>query len=233
MISESTVLGPSNTSVPECNHGGLATTAATQEVRRHRAVPIVAALALSAAGAYVLYQRIGTTAQANVVEFTPNLAGGFLAVGMTEQHAGFIVLSALDRENVDVEARHYTNAVAGDFTVAEVRTAKSTWQMRLRRPVVVLVSGDGIVEPTPVDWAQNDFALVRDGADCGHAGHGNRHRCGAPFADLLDIVSDERLSPVPAAVRRFLAPYARPRGERVDRPDSNVDIPAASAGHSG
>lgn len=233
MISDSIVFGQSTASDPGCDDGRLAVAAVTNEVRRHRVVPIVVALALSVAGAYVLYQRIGTTAQANVVEFTPNLAGGFLAVGMTEQHAGFIVLSALDRENVDVEARHYTNAVAGDFTVAEVRTAKSTWQMRLRRPVVVLVSGDGIVEPTPVDWAQNDFALVRDGADCGHAGHGNRHRCGAPFADLFDIVSDERLTTVPAAVRHFLTPYARPREGRVGRPDSKVHVPAASAGRSG
>ncbi len=37
--------------------------------------------------AYAAYERIGTTANADTVEFTQNLAGGFLAVGMTEDLA--------------------------------------------------------------------------------------------------------------------------------------------------
>lgn len=233
MTSQSTGIDPSNAIVPECDHGELAAAAATREVGRPRMVSILAALALSAAGSYVLYQRIGTTAQANVVEFTPNLAGGFLAVGMTDEDPGFIVLSALDHESVEVNAEHYTNAVAGDCTVVDIRTPQTTWHRRLRMPMIVLVDDHGSAESFPVHWSLAEFALIRDGADCGHADHGHRHRCGAPFADLFDIVSDERLSSVPAGVRRFLTPYARPREGRVGRPDSNVNVPAASAGHSG
>ncbi len=72
----------------------------SQEVmHRRRISPIMKTLIASVVFAVVFaaFQRIGTTANADVVEYTRNLAGGFLAVGMTEDQPGFIALSALDQ----------------------------------------------------------------------------------------------------------------------------------------
>lgn len=202
-------------------------------VGRHRTVRIVATAAAIVAATYVSYQRFGTSAQANEVEFTANLSGGFLAVGMTNDHPGFIVLSALDREAVDVRADRYANAVAGDFTVAEVCTPQTAWHRRLRGPVVVVVGEKGDTKEFAVDWSVAEFTLIRDGADCTRAHVGKHHRCGAPFADLFDLIADERLSRVPPEVREFLAPHARPRGTAVDPVHSVKDARAVSAGLGG
>ena len=201
--------------------------------RTRRSIRVVAVLASVVAIAYVLYQRVGTTAQADLIEFTPNLAGGFLAVGMTDTTPGFILLSSLDRESVDVSATHYRNAVAGDFTVAEVRTQQASWHRRLRGPVVVVVESNGGAKEFPIDWSVAEFRLVRDGADCAHPHIGARHRCGAPFADLFDLIADGRLSGAPHEVRRFLAPHARPRDAHTDRAQSNENARAVSAGLGG
>lgn len=177
-------------------------------VRTYRAARFVAVMALAFTAGFALYQRVGTTAQVDLVEFSPNTAGGFLAVGMTEESPGFVVLSALNREAVDVWADQYRNAVAGGYTIVHVRTPQSTWRRRLRGPVVVLVSDEGTVRALSVDWSVAEFARIRDGADCGHAGAGQQRRCGAPFADFHDMVVDGRLERVPAEVREFLAPHA-------------------------
>lgn len=206
---------------------------ATPPARRHRTARRAGGLALLVAVTYVLYQRIGTTAQADEIEFTTNLAGGFLAVGMTDTAPGFIVLSALDREHVDVDARCYSNAIAGDFTIAEVRTPQMTWRGRLRGPVVVLVDANGVAQEFAIGWSAAQFALVRDEADCDHGHIGKRHRCGAPFADLFDLVADGRLGQVLPQVRQFLAPYARPRDGHTERVQSNENARATLAGLGG
>lgn len=200
---------------------------------KHRTVRMVATVAAVVAATYVSYQRIGTSAQANLVEFTSNLAGGFVAIGMTAENPGFVVLSALDPEAVDVRADHYANRIAGDFTVAEVRTPRTTWHRRLRGPVVVVVGENGVAEASAVDWSLAEFKLMREGADCAHASVGRHRRCGAPFADLFDLVEDGRLGRVPPEVRRFLATYARRRENRTASDTSNENARAVSAGLGG
>ena len=54
---------------------------------RWRPIPVTLFLSVIAMMAYAAYERIGTTANADTVEFTQTLAGGFLAVGMTEDLA--------------------------------------------------------------------------------------------------------------------------------------------------
>lgn len=233
MSSESTLLDGADASAAGRGSGGPTTPGTTPATKKHRAVRFVATLALVVAAPYVLYQRVGTTAQANEIEFTTNLAGGFLAIGMTDKSPGFVVLSALDREAVDVRADHYANAVAGDFTVAEVRTPQTTWHRRLRGPIVVVVGEDGFAEEFAVDWSVAEFSLIRNGADCSHAHVGKLHRCGAPFADLFDLVVDGRLAGVPAQVREFLAPYVRPREDHTGRVQTIENARAALAGLDG
>ncbi len=191
---------------------------ATRRGGLHRTIGVTVSLALLVIIADAGYQRAGTTAQANMIEFTQNLAGGFLAVGMTEQYPGFVVLSSLDSEKVDVDAVRYRNWIAGDYTVVTVQTATAVWQKRLRGPVVVLVSAEGGVASAPVDWSWSDLKTIREEADCANPDHGGPHRCGAPFADIFDIVSQKRLPSVPAPVHRFLAPFARPRVVRAKQP---------------
>lgn len=180
-----------------------------EAVERRRVNPITITLAISVAvaGGYATYQRVGTTANANTVEYTPNLAGGFLAVGMTEDQPGFIVLSTLDQGKVDVNATQTSNRVAGTHTVVEVQTPLGTHRTRLRGPQIILVTEHGAVEGYPVDWTVDEFNAVREAADCSHAAAVKKQRCGAPLADLQEAFAAWPAGRVPDRVRTFLAPF--------------------------
>lgn len=157
--------------------------------------------------AYVGFQRIGTTANADSVEFTRNLAGGFLAVGMTEDQPGFIVLSALDQEQVDVSAAQTKNRLAGTHTVVEVETPIGTTRTRLRGPQVILISEEGVVVRQDVSWTVAEFNVLREAADCSHEAATKKHRCGAPFADLQEVFAEWPCDRVPERVRAFVEPF--------------------------
>ncbi len=177
-----------------------------EATRRHRRSPIAITLVASFlfAGGYAAFQRIGTTANANVVEFTRNLAGGFLAVGMTKDQPGFIALSALDQDEVDVNAVRASNLLAGTHTVVEVQTPQGTTRTRLRGPQVILVTAQGDVETYPVDWTWEEFNTLRDAADCSRAAAVKKHRCGVPFTDLRLALTRWSNDRVPDPVRAFL-----------------------------
>lgn len=102
----------------------------------HRWRPIPVTLFVSVIGmtVYATYERLGTTANADSVELTDNLAGGFLAIGMTEDQPGFMMLSALDHEKVEVNAVQAANRVSGTHTLVEVRTPRGMTDIRLRGP---------------------------------------------------------------------------------------------------
>lgn len=193
---------------------------------KHQTIRIVAMVATVLAATYILYQRLGTSAQASEIEFMVNLSGGFLAVGMTDADPGFVVLSALDREQVAVRADHYANVLSGDFTVAEVRTPRTTWHRRLRGPVVVVVDQKGVAEEVPVDWSLAEFTMIRSEVDCGRKRVERRHRCGAPFAELFDLVEDGQVARVPKLVREFLVPFAAPRKTTVNRNERQNHVAA-------
>ena len=172
-----------------------------------RPIPITLVLSLMALTAYATYQRLGTTANADSVEYTRNLAGGFLAVGMTQDQPGFMVLSALDREKVDVNATQAVNRVAGTHTVVEVRTAHDTKRVRLRSPVLIVVSEDGAIERHHVIWTVAEFNALREAADCSHEAAVKKRRCGAPFTDLQEAFAKWSGDRVPKGVHAFLAPF--------------------------
>lgn len=176
--------------------------------RRLGPIPVTLALACAIGGGYVAYQRVGTTANANVVEFTRNLADGFVAVGSTKDQPGFVVLSAVNQPLVDITTDLVSNRLAGTHTVVGVQTRQSEWRKRLRGPQLVLIDKDGRIDASPVDWSLADFAAIRKGIDCDHEGGGNSKRCGAPFTDLHEFFADWDKQRVPEEARRFLAPFA-------------------------
>jgi len=176
---------------------------------RRRISPITKTLVASImfAGVYAAFQRIGTTANADVVEYTRNLSGGFLAVGMTEDQPGFIALSALDQDVVDVNAAQTRNNLAGTHTIVEVQTPHGTNRVRLRGPQVILVTDRGAVESFNVDWTVNEFNALREAADCSHESAIKKRRCGQPFADLQEAFAKWPRRRVPDSVRNFLEPF--------------------------
>ncbi len=181
---------------------------------------IVSLLALGAA--YTAFQRFGTTANADLVEFTPNLAGGFLAIGMTEHQPGFVVLSALDQEKVIVTAQQSVNRLAGTHTVVRVTTPTASCRKRLRGPIAVIVSDDGSLTALPVDWSAGDFQSIRQVVDCAHGAGKKVHRCGAPFADLSDLMSRWPGPHVPEQVTTFLTAHQSANSRARPGPKTNV-----------
>lgn len=177
------------------------------ERRRISPIAITALASVAFAGVYSAYHRIGTTANADSVEYTLNLAGGFLAVGMTEDQPGFLVLSALDQEEVDVSTAQKINLLAGTHTVVALRTPRGMTRTRLRGPQVMLVTKEGGVEKHAVDWTVDEFNALRAAADCSYEAAAKKHRCGAPFTDLQEAFADWPAERVPDRVLAFLAPF--------------------------
>lgn len=174
---------------------------------RRRILIEIGVLGALAAG-YTGYQRIGTVANADRVEFTPNLSGGFMALGMTSDQPGVLVLSAMDRGAVDVRAVQSVNPLAGRSTTVTVETPTGRWSRRLRGPEVVLINEAGAVDAVAVDWPLSDFASIREQTDCSYASKTHRARCGRPFADLQEMLATWPAGRVPRAVSTFLTPYA-------------------------
>ena len=187
-----------------------------ESMPRRRTGPItkMAIASIVFAGVYAGFQRIGTTANADLVEYTRNLAGGFLALGMTDDQPGFIALSAMDQDEVDVNAVQTRNGLAGTHTVVEVETPRGTTRTRLRGPRVILVTEQGDVETYAVDWTVKEFNALRAAADCSHAAALRKNRCGAPFTDLQEALAKWPVHRVPDRVRAFLAPFESRRSRR-------------------
>ena len=181
---------------------------------RWRPIPVTLLLGVAVVVVYAAYQRVGTSANADSVEYTQNLAGGFLAVGMTEDQPGFIVLSVLDQEKVEANAVQTINPVAGTHTVVELQTPRGTTRTRLRGPQVILVSEDGVVETHAVQWTVDEFNALREAADCSHEAAIKKHRCGAPFTDLQEAFAKWPRDRVPDRVHTFLEPFKDHRAHK-------------------
>jgi len=176
---------------------------------RQRINPVLATLVASLliGLAYGAVERVGTHANVDEIEFTTNIAGGFLAVGFAGDQPGFVLLSQLDREKVNVSADLMNSIAAGSHSRVEIQTSQQLWQARLRAPLVIIVREDGSVVDENVGWDTKEFSKIRTASDCLHAGSGGPKRCGAPFADLHDLVSAGELTNVSEEVRAFLGQY--------------------------
>ena len=171
---------------------------------RPNRVWLALAVCVGVAAAYAAFERIGTHANASTIEFMTNFGGGFLAIGMSDDQPGFIVLSALEQEQVRVSAEQVSGVAAGTYTLVEVQTLHQRWESRLRDPQAIVIREDGTVVANRVEWGIEDFERIRTDTDCSHERTSGKHRCGAPFADLFDLVSADRLADVPDDVRVFL-----------------------------
>ncbi len=175
------------------------------QTARRRPLPLLLAAGGLLVG-YCGFERISTRANADKIEFSTNYGGGFLAVGKTESQPGFIVLSALDQEQVDVSAQQSRSMTTGTHTMIEIRTPRERWLTRLRKPQVIIVAADGTISARSVGWSIADFAAIEVALDCEHPTPSGRHRCGAPFANLQEIVLAGRLQ-APDAARGFLKQF--------------------------
>lgn len=170
-----------------------------------RAGLIAVATSLALAGAYIAYQRIGTTANVDTLTFVEDYAGGLIAVGMTDQQPGLIALSDLDRTDLRVEADRVEQGPAGRHTRVRVITPHARWQKRLRGPRIVLIDSRGGISSIPVEWTHADFVHVLDGLDCGPCPNKKTRACGQAFANLYETLQSWPGHRVPAEVRRFLS----------------------------
>lgn len=133
---------------------------------------------------------------------------------MTEDQPGFMVLSELDRDKVEVNATRIANHVVGTHTVVDIQTPGDAASIRLRGPQIVLVSEEGSVERHDVDWTVAEFNELREAADCAHEAAVKKHRCGAPFTDLQEAFAKWPRGRVPDRVRAFLEPFKNHRAHK-------------------
>lgn len=129
----------------------LAHVRAARQLWRHPS-PFTLLNGAVAAAAYAAFERIGTRANADTVEFTTNFGGGFLAIGMTDDQSGFIVPSILDPEQVVVSAEQVRGVAPGTHTLVEVRTPRQRWSAWLRDPEVIMAGEQGTVAVHRVEW---------------------------------------------------------------------------------
>jgi len=99
-----------------------------------------AAEVLPVAVVYVAYQRIGTTANADLIAlFEDSASSGYVAISMTDTQPGFVLLSVPEKDKVSVSSRVYSNRLTGRFTLVDVQTPAGGQLIRLRGSQVLLV----------------------------------------------------------------------------------------------
>jgi hypothetical protein len=196
---------------PEMND--LATTCARPTAagasRKSSLPAIIVAIALLAGG-YIAYQRVGTRANANVIEFNPNIAGGFLAVGMTDEEPGFILLSTLHQDRVTVDAEQYENALSGTYTTLEITTPTGQTRLRLRDPEIIVIDESGEPRAFSVEWTLSDFHAVSSAVSSAvacedHNDHaGQPVPCGQPFLAFRRFLNTGSAPSVPDELHSLL-----------------------------
>lgn len=192
-------------------------TSLTLQHRLWRPIPITLILATAVCFIYSAYQRFGTTANANIIEITQNIGGGFFALGRTEDQPGFVVLSEIDQDHAIVNANQSVNVLAGTHTLVTIELEGKQWNQRLRTPIVILIDKNAHVEYFPIDWTLEDFSEMQHAVDCSHAEAVIKKRCGAPFTDFHEAITKRGPTFAPPPLRAFLMPYAD-RREKSDTP---------------
>lgn len=164
-------------------------------------VTLLVGAGLLIAGGYAAWQRFGTVADVTHIETFEDYSGGFVAIGLSPDKPGFLCLSRVPRDQLELVALHHDNWLAGSWTTLMIRTDSGQWQHRLRGPVVILVDRRGLVDAVPVNWPRARFIWLRDCVDCDH---GHAKRCGRPLDDLAARLAAQPPDVVPPAVLAFL-----------------------------
>lgn len=170
-----------------------------------RPIPVTLLLSLAITAIYVIFQSMTVRANVDLIEYSTNFSGGFLAIGMTEDQPGFIVLSELDQKDVEV---HAGRDVLRTRTTARVSTSADQWSAGLQDPHVVLVTKNGMIEAIRVDWSFEDFQALSMATDCEH---GTSKRCGGPIADVQELLATWPKPRVPSSLGVFLSRSTAPQ----------------------
>ncbi len=184
----------------------VTTYAGNTQVRRKSSAPAVVCVILLLAGVYIAYQRVGTFANVERIEFNTNFSGGFLAVGMTDSQPGFVLLSMMGREKVTVHAEQYKNGLSGTYTHVLVTTPEGQRRIRLRDAEVILIDRSGLSEHWRVDWTFDEFKRISMTVACEeHDEHsGEPASCGQPFLQLGRFLMKMPEHRVPEGLLAFL-----------------------------
>lgn len=184
---------------------------AASKPRISRRVPIFAAVAASCAAAYAGFERIGTTANADLIESYQRYAGGFLAIGFTDTQPGILVLSEIEKEELSLDATSRKNWLTGHSTRIDIAIGERKWSKRLRGPLIVMISSEGEINAAPLPWSLEQFRRAGISVDCS-GDFGTPKSCGAPFSDFEEFIKRPSLPELPEAAREFLI-AARPASD--------------------
>jgi hypothetical protein len=154
--------------------------------------------------AYVLYERVSTSANADRITHLQSYGDEMVAIGMTENQPGFVLLARLPSSQVSVEADMRSNWLTGQQTLVSVHTPAGTTSIRLRDPQAIMVHEDGTVIKTRVPWTLDEFGRLLHAADCASGGREHQHRCGHPFEDVAHALASWPEQRVPASLREFV-----------------------------
>jgi len=182
--------------------------AGRRRMRLLNPIPLVACGSILIAVGDAAYERIGTSANVELIEWTASYSGGGFAVGMTERQPGIVVLSALETEKISVDAVLRHSPLGGTATELTIATPSGRVQRRLRGPLLITIDADGKVAFTRVSWSRDDFNAIRRAVDCES---GSAVRCGAPFLDFADLLAKWPRERVPSAATQFLDALSRSR----------------------
>ncbi|GIK17825.1 MAG: hypothetical protein BroJett003_27890 [Planctomycetota bacterium] len=173
--------------------------------RPRRAFKLTVSALLLAAGGYALYERLGTRANADQVIRFESYGDDAVAIGLTDQQPGFVLLSHLPASRVMVDAQVATNWLTGKHTILSVRTPDRNERIRLRAPLAILVPENGTILAVNVEWSHADFQSLVHAADCESGCEAHPHRCGQPLAEIASALANWPVDRVPQAIREFVA----------------------------
>lgn len=164
---------------------------------------LTGAIVFTAAG-YVGYERFGTRANADRISHLESYGDEAVAIGLTDEQPGFLLLARLSPRRVSVDAVIQSNWLTGRQTLVQVHTPLGATAIRLRRPQVIMVREDGTVDSASVRWTLAEFDQLVHAADCATNCRDHPHRCGQPLDDVGDALATWPMDLVPQSLREFL-----------------------------
>lgn len=165
--------------------------------------------------AYVAYERVGTIANADRITHLQSFGDEAVAIGLTDDQPGFVLLARLPASQMSVEAAMRSNWLTGQQTHVRIHTPAGTTNIRLRRPQAIMVHEDGTVIKVPVPWTLAEFGQLLHAADCASECREHLHRCGQPLEDIAHTLATWPEERVPGLLREFVK-KRRPGTAQVD-----------------
>lgn len=156
------------------------------------------------AAVHVAYERVGTSANADRITHMESFGDEAVAIGMTDEQPGFVLLARLPASQVSVDAAMRSNWLTGQQTLVNVHTPAEAMRIRLRQPQVIMVYEDGAVINVPVPWTGAEFGQLLHAADCSSNCAKHLHRCGQPLEDIAHTLASWPQERVPESLRKFV-----------------------------